>query len=543
VEVFFLNDKDQYLELEFGPHGQHLSLLLNGQRNSIKHSLPLHYTAVIDRGAKSWTGTARIPVSYFPPNFSLFNAFAIHGTREDRVYEALYEVSGPQADFHRIEKYQKIEFEELVPGNKGAKLPTIWEMSIAESEMGKPDHKAIRSYKIERTWDDKTIDHIPAEVTLIGAEDDLIIKVTAPFYDDLAPPNGKEGEAFFKLWEYEVVEAFFLNDEEQYLELEFGPHGQHLSLLLNGNRNAIKHSLPLDYTAIIDRSSKTWTGTARIPAGYFPPNVSKFNAYAIHGTEEDRKYEALYEVSGAQADFHRLDKFKALEFEYFMPKNKGSELSALWKNSIAESNVGRPRQHINFLEFKIEKTWDDKAIDHMPAEVKLIGGEGELIIQIKALFFDDPAPQGAKAGEAFYKLWDYEVVEAFFLNDKDQYLELEFGPHGQHLSLLLNGRRNAVKHSLALVYSATINKDGKTWTGEARIPATYFPPNVSKFNAYAIHGVGEKRIYEALYEVSGPQPDFHRLEKFRPLKQEDLLEENKNEELSDIWKNAIGEEQ
>ena len=113
-------------------------------------------------------------------------------------------------------------------------------MSIAESEMGKPDHKAIRSYKIERTWDDKTIDHIPAEVTLIGAEDDLIIKVTAPFYDDLAPPNGKEGEAFFKLWEYEVVEAFFLNDEEQYLELEFGPHGQHLSLLLNGNRNSIK---------------------------------------------------------------------------------------------------------------------------------------------------------------------------------------------------------------------------------------------------------------------------------------------------------------
>ena len=39
----------------------------------------------------------------------------------------------------------------------------------------------------------------------------------------------------------------------------------------------------------------------------------------------------------------------------------------------------------------------------------------------------------------------YEVVEAFFLNSEDRYLEVEFGPHGQHIALLLDGRRNAVK--------------------------------------------------------------------------------------------------
>eukprot|EP00092_Neocalanus_flemingeri_P007627 GFUD01008231.1.p1 GENE.GFUD01008231.1~~GFUD01008231.1.p1 ORF type:complete len:1056 (+),score=227.00 GFUD01008231.1:78-3170(+) len=538
VEAFFLNAKDQYLELEFGPHGQHLLLLLDGNRNAIKHSLPLDYSAVIDKVAKSWTGTARIPVSYFPPDVSLFNAYAIHGTGEDRVYEALYEVSGPQADFHRLNKFQEIDLSTLIPGNKGAKLPAIWEMSIAESNLGNQDHKAIRSFKIERTWDDKPIDHEAAEVTLMSAEDDLIIKVAAPFFDDPAP-EGKKGEAFFKLWDYEVVEAFFLNDKEQYLELEFGPHGQHLSLLLNGNRNSIKHSLPLDYTAIIDKSSKTWTGMARIPAGYFPPDVSKFNAYAIHGTKDNRIYEALHEVSGPQADFHRLEKFKELDFDYFMPKNKGSNLSALWQTAIAESNLGR--NHISYIDFKIEKTWDNKSIDHEPAEVKLISAEGELIIQMKAPFFDDPAPEDAEAGQAFYKLWDYEVVEAFFLNDKNQYLELEFGPHGQHLSLLLNGNRNAVKHSLPLEFSATINKDEKVWTGEARIPASYFPPNVSKFNAYAIHGVEPNRMYEALYEVSGPQPDFHRLDKFQPLNLETIMEENKHEELSAVWKQAIGE--
>ena len=155
-------------------------------------------------------------------------------------YEALYEVSGPQADFHRLEKFQKIELEDLIPGNNGAKLPAIREMSIAESKMGKLDHVSMRSFEIERTWDDKPIDHEPAVVTLMSAEDDLIIKVTAPFFDDPAPDTDRKGEAFFKLWDYEVVEAFFLNNKEQYLELEFGPHGQHLSLLLNGNRNAIK---------------------------------------------------------------------------------------------------------------------------------------------------------------------------------------------------------------------------------------------------------------------------------------------------------------
>ena len=97
-----------------------------------------------------------------------------------------------------------------------------------------------KSFRIEKTWDDKPIDHTPVEITLNKAENNLIIQITAPYFDDPAPENGKVGEAFFKLWDYEVVEAFFLNDKDQYLELEFGPHGQHLSLFLNGKGKAIK---------------------------------------------------------------------------------------------------------------------------------------------------------------------------------------------------------------------------------------------------------------------------------------------------------------
>ena len=139
-----------------------------------------------------------------------------------------------------MEKFQPIDFQYILPDNKAAKLSPIWETSTREANIGKPTWTVSKSFRIEKTWDDKPIDHTPVEITLNNAENNLIIQITAPYFDDPAPQNGKVGEAFFKLWDYEVVEAFFLNDKDQYLELEFGPHGQHLSLFLNGKGKAIK---------------------------------------------------------------------------------------------------------------------------------------------------------------------------------------------------------------------------------------------------------------------------------------------------------------
>ena len=98
----------------------------------------------------------------------------------------------------------------------------------------------VQSYSVGLTWDGQALDHSPARISLRGVGENLEITVTAPYFGDPAPEGANPGEAFFKLWDYEVVEAFFLNDREQYLELEFGPHGQHLMLILDGNRNAIK---------------------------------------------------------------------------------------------------------------------------------------------------------------------------------------------------------------------------------------------------------------------------------------------------------------
>ena len=157
-------------------------------------------------------------------------------------------------------------------------------------------------------------------------------------------------------------------------------------------------------------------------------------------------------------------------------------------------------------------------------------------------------------GEAYNHLWDYEVVELFFLSSSTGlYLEVEFGPHGQHLGLLLNNKKECLSHSFALdyqtellpgmsylkktrplvfLYCIFISEQG-LWKGTVQLPLEYFPPKVDKFNAYSIHGTEPNRTYKSLYAVPGPHPDFHRVVYFQSF---NLIQNN---ELSDFWKSKI----
>jgi hypothetical protein len=249
----------------------------------------------------------------------------------------VFEVSGEQPDFHRINKFGKFNLSSILPSNTREEHSDLWKQSLLEEAAQVKD--ITQRFTVGLSWDGKKEISNPAKITLKPSGSDLELMITAPFYDDPAPPNGMPGAAYFKLWDYEVVEAFFLNDAEEYLELEFGPHGQHLMLILNGNRNAIKHSLPLDYSSSIDRESMTWTGRATIRGSYFPPNVTKFNGYAIHGTGEDRVYEAVFEVSGEQPDFHRINKFGEFKLSSILPSNTREEHSDLWKQSLLEQTM------------------------------------------------------------------------------------------------------------------------------------------------------------------------------------------------------------
>lgn len=191
------------------------------------------------------------------------------------------------------------------------------------------------------------------------------------------------------------------------------------------------------------------------------------------------------------------------------------------------------------MECVISTQWNGDAISHAPVKLRLARLDTSTVgLEVEAPFFGDPQPAGP-VGQPFPSLWDYEVVEAFFLGKEDKYLEVELNPHGQHLVLLLNGRRNLAKDELSLEYEGKINRETMRWTGFAKIPEAYFPPCVTRFNAYAIHGTNSNRVYEALYPAENgkhPNPDFHRLEYFKSIDMSCFLDVKEVE--SDVWKNA-----
>ncbi|KAK6043063.1 hypothetical protein COOONC_19432 [Cooperia oncophora] len=103
----------------------------------------------------------------------------------------------------------------------------------------------------------------------------------------------------------------------------------------------------------------------------------------------------------------------------------------------------------------------------------------------KYLYNNPPAPNHT-AG-ATPQLYNYEVLEIFMANNKDQYVEIELGPHQQWLCLLLDGERKS------------------------------FNEDVSRINAYEIHNENDTTVYEAMNPTPYGKykgPDFHRLSYF-----------------------------
>jgi hypothetical protein len=136
-----------------------------------------------------------------------------------------------------------------------------------------------------------------------------------------------------------------------------------------------------------------------------------------------------------------------------------------------------------------------------------------LVVRVDAPFHGDPAP--AQLAGRLDRLWEHEVVELFLVGGEDRYLEIELGPHGHHLGLALAGARRIVDPAIGLEFRAVVS--GRRWTGEARLAARDLPAGLSRWNAFAMHGVGDARRYLAARPVPGPQPDFHRIGLFPAL--------------------------
>ncbi|CAF1107277.1 unnamed protein product [Adineta ricciae] len=192
------------------------------------------------------------------------------------------------------------------------------------------------------------------------------------------------------------------------------------------------------------------------------------------------------------------------------------------------------------VNFTITTLWNSTLITtHSPVQILLSSAtnRSDLIIEIDAPFFHDPAPAMTPPGP-FPELWNYEVVEVFLLSSStNHYIELEFSPHGHYIVLLLVGQRKLLKQLLPLPeYHATILSENR-WVGRAYIPCAHLPGRIDRFNAFAIHGQGENRSYEALYPApaGSAKPDFHRLELFQPYDFDQLLDQSEKDGAS--WQN------
>jgi hypothetical protein len=106
VELFLVGEKLKYLEIELGPHGHYLVLQLNGIRHIERKDLQIEYTTKIL--GDHWHGLAKVPVSYLPSKVNKINAYAMHGEKENRKYNAAYPLSGACPDFHELNSFGKL---------------------------------------------------------------------------------------------------------------------------------------------------------------------------------------------------------------------------------------------------------------------------------------------------------------------------------------------------------------------------------------------------------------------------------------------------
>jgi hypothetical protein len=163
----------------------------------------------------------------------------------------------------------------------------------------------------------------------------------------------------------------------------------------------------------------------------------------------------------------------------------------------------------------IDKTWCGCALsEDEHAHLSLHLSETQLVIDVDAPFYCDPSPDGPVG--TTWALWEHEVMEIFILGEQERYLEVELGPYGHYLLLLLEGQRNIIARDLPMKFHREI--EGGRWRGRSEIERKWLPKGDLKVNAYGIHGQGEERVHQACYALVGDRPDFHQLSACRPIR-------------------------
>ena len=84
------------------------------------------------------------------------------------------------------------------------------------------------------------------------------------------------------------------------------------------------------------------------------------------------------------------------------------------------------------LKYEIASTWNGDALDDATKRARICLKPDDsaryLLLEVDAFLYNDPRPPPVAGGLPCPGLWDYEVVEAFFLGSNEKYLEVELSP-------------------------------------------------------------------------------------------------------------------
>lgn len=171
-----------------------------------------------------------------------------------------------------------------------------------------PKAQGELSLHIDRLWDGSpcTDDRLWADVFIAHTKEGLLIRAQAPMLHEQKIPDAPMGSRVDGLWEYDVVELFFVGPGHQYLEIELGAGGHFLIL----GFDSIRHRSD-DYESFAPilrfekTNEKTWKSSVTIPWKLVPENLRALNAFAIMAGQ----FLAYSPVPGEQPDYHQPDRY------------------------------------------------------------------------------------------------------------------------------------------------------------------------------------------------------------------------------------------
>lgn len=160
------------------------------------------------------------------------------------------------------------------------------------------------------------------------------------------------------------------------------------------------------------------------------------------------------------------------------------------------------------LRVAVGRLWNGQPcpVDRLGAFVELQQSEHGILVRATTRPFPVSKVPEAPVGSRVTGLWEYDVVEIFFVDEDGQYLEVELGVGGHYLVLGFDAPRHLVADFVDTTFEThhAVLADGRC-VNDILIPRDLFPTNLKALNAYMIAG-GQ---FLAYHPVPGDQPDFH----------------------------------